>query len=334
MPGGSAAQQNSNEESPNEIGADLARAKAESAGAINTGAAPANDNNSAAANDNYQPYSDEQGPANDNNISAANDNISEPFPEGRPTNDNNAPQEEEQSFSPDEEAWFNKGGTQQDQQQAQLDAQQQADAALSLESSKQRQLQQIQRERQNISEQLGKLENDLTDFKKSKLGGFLKIFQPRINLLIDILIEEMKKQANKLTDEAKVGYYTGLVMTVTSLIGMLTAFKFIAAVLDAAFVDSSSCLRLAIVFSETIVIPIILILLSPIYISFLAVIFIIGKIPLLKGRLTKNIIDLLTKLKKQRDAWQVELTRLKKVVGLKKQLKSLNKFEKQVKRWR
>ncbi len=203
-----------------------------------------------------------------------------------------------------------------------------------MADSKQRQLLQIQKQKQKLEEQLGELEKDLGDFKNSKLGGFLKIFQPRINLLIDILIDQMKKQANKLADEAKIAYYTGLITTVSSLIAILTALKLLAAFLDAAFVDGFSCLRLVIASSATCIIPIILVLISPIYIPFLAIIFLIGKIPLMKGVLTKNIIELIGKLKKQRDAWQVELDKLKKKVTLKKQIKSLRKMEKQVARGR
>ncbi len=242
--------------------------------------------------------------------------------------DENIPQEEEET-APDYPA---EGEEEQNTaaEQAQLAAQQQAEMAISLADSKQRQLLQIQKERQKLEEQLGELEKDLTDFKNSKLGGFLSIFQPRINLLIDILIDQLKKQASKLSDEAKIGYYTGLIALVSSIIAILTALKFLTAFLDAAFIDSFSCLRLVIASFATCIIPIILVLISPIYISFLALIFIIGKIPLLKGMLTKNIIELIEKLKKQRTAWQTELDKAKKKVTLQKQIKSLKKMEKQV----
>ena len=245
-----------------------------------------------------------------------------------------SPEEPAEDNAPEggEQRRQNEGGEQNTaaMEQAQLAAQQQAEAAIDMATNKQRQLRQIQAERQKLEEQLGELEKSLTDFKNSKLGGFLKIFQPRINLLIDILIDQLKKQAGNLSDEAKAGYYTGLIITVSSLISTLTALKFIAAVLDAAFLDSFSCLRLVIASSVTVVIPIILILISPIYIPFLAVIFLIGKIPLAKGKTTKNIIDLIEKLKKQRTAWQVELDKVKKKVILRRQIKTLKKMEKQV----
>lgn len=288
MPEGS-AQRNFMGEPPDETGDLLAADKARSAGDMRT----------ETANDNYQPYPDQDEPANDN--------------------------------TPDESEAEQNAEV---QQQAELAAQQQAEVAISMADSKQRQLLQIQKEKQKLEEQLGELEKDLGDFKDSKLGGFLKIFQPRINLLIDILIDQMKKQANKMADEAKIGYYTGLIITITGLIAILTALKFFAAFLDAAFIHTASCLRLVIMSFATCIIPIILVLISPIYVTFLAVIFLIGKIPLMKGVLTKNIIELNEKLKKQRDAWQEELKKLKKKVTLKKQIKSLRKMEKQVARKR
>lgn len=330
-PGGSTAQQNYDEESPNKIGNSLAADKAKRIGAINTGAAPANENNSAAANDNYQPYSDEQGPENDNNISAANDNISEPYPEGRPTNDNNVPQEEEE----EEQNGENEQEQTQEQnmeveQQAQLDAQQQADVSVSMANNKQRRLQQIQKQIDAAEKQLSKLDKDLKDFKDSKLNDLLKIFQPGTVQLVDQLIEQLKKQADKLTDEAKIGYYTGLITTASSLINSLRALKLFTSVLDAAFIWRFSCLRLVITTAATIILPIIIIVLSPIFIPFFALIFIIGVIPLLKGVFTKVINELITKLKKQRTVWREQLAIIKKKVALKKQIKALKSEKKQI----
>ncbi|TSC83916.1 MAG: hypothetical protein G01um101413_719 [Parcubacteria group bacterium Gr01-1014_13] len=219
-------------------------------------------------------------------------------------------------------------------QQAQLAAQEQAEVAIAMAAGKQRQQRQLQAQRQKLEGQLEELEKELTDFKNSKLGGFLKIFQPRINVLIDILIEQMKKQVNKLADEAKIAFYTGLIVTITSLIAILTAMKFLAAFLDAVIVVPYSCIRLIIMTFYTCVIPIILILISPIYISFLVILFLIGKIPLLKGTLTKVLTEIIEKLKNQRTAWQAEVEKLKKKVTLKKQIKNLKKMESQITRGR
>ncbi|MEK7131725.1 MAG: hypothetical protein AAB797_03270, partial [Patescibacteria group bacterium] len=60
--------------------------------------------------------------------------------------------------------------------------------------------------------------------------------------------------------------------------------------------------------------------------------FMLGAIPLLKGRLTKIDADLIKDLKKQRTAWQAELDVIKKKVTLRKQIKALSFAEKQVKR--
>ena len=133
-------------------------------------------------------------------------------------------------------------------------------------------------------------------------------------------------------DEAKIGFYTGLIVTVSSLIGILRAFKLLTAFLDAAFLHSFSCLRLVIATFYTIIIPIILILLSPLYIIFLAVVFLTGKIPLFKGVLTKVLTELIEKLKNQRTAWENELEQTKKKVTLRKQIKNLQSQQQQINR--
>jgi hypothetical protein len=297
MPEGSAAEKNFNEETQDEMGNFLAADKARSAGNLRTNA----------ANDNYQPYTEE------------------------PANDNNTPQEEaEEETTADFQA---KGGAEQNtkaQQQAQLAEQEQMDIALAMEMSRQRQALQLAKERQKAETELEELEKDLTDFKDSKLGGILKIFQPRLTILIDILIAEMKKQANKLDDKAKIAYYTTLIVTVTSLIAIFRALKFFVAIMDAAVVDKISCLRLIIMTIYTIILPIIILLISIIYVPFLVILFLIGKIPLLKGTLTPPVGALIEKLKKQRAAWEVELEKAKKRVAKRKQIAGLKKAEKKV----
>ena len=57
-----------------------------------------------------------------------------------------------------------------------------------------------------------------------------------------------------------------------------------------------------------------------------------GKIPLLKGILTKNIVELIEKLKRQRTIWQTELDKVKKQVTLRKQIKGLKATQKQINR--
>ncbi len=302
MPEGSAALQNSTPTTQNKMGDLLAAEKAKKSGGLRT--APVNNNTDIApADDNYKPYT-EQGPENENAPIISSLDYPE---EGNEEIENTTSQPQEQLTPEDQE-----------------------DLAVSFAANKQRALQQIQAEILRLQNQMGELEKNLTDFKNSRLGGFLSIFRPNINSLIDRLLLELKKGANGLADEAKVNYYTGLITTANILIGTLTSFKFIAAVLDAAFIDSWSCLRLVITTSASIVIPIILILISPLYIPFLAVIFMIGKIPLLKGKLTKNIADLIENLKGQKDAWQKQLDKLKNKVTLQRQIKSLKKAKKQI----
>ena len=258
---------------------------------------------------------------------AANDNF-QPYTEG-PVEDNALPQEEAAPGYQETDETEEYAGA---EQQAQLDEQEQADIAVAMAAGKQRNLQRIQKEIDKRQKQLGELEKELGDFRQSPLAKFLSIFQPRITVLIDMLIAEMKKQAGRLSDEAKIGFYTGLIVTVSSLIGILRAFKLLTAFLDAAFLHSFSCLRLVIATFYTIIIPIILILLSPLYIIFLAVVFLTGKIPLFKGVLTKVLTELIEKLKNQRTAWENELEQTKKKVTLRKQIKNLQSQQQQINR--
>lgn len=265
-------------------------------------------------------------PAETGGFSSAKDSY-KPYDE-EPADDTNIPQEKGVSPGYPEEST-----TEQDtqaEQQAQLDADQQAEIAVSMAGNKQRQLLQIQKEVNKLQKQLSELEKDLGDFRQSSLAKFLSIFQPRITILIDMLIAEMKKQASKLSDEAKIGFYTGLIATISSLIAILRAFKLLTAFLDAAFLHTFSCLRIVISTFYTIIIPIIIVLLSPLYVPFLAAIFLTGKIPLFKGVLTQVLTELVDKLKKQRTAWENDLTQTKKKVTLRKQLKNLEAQQQQI----
>ena len=313
-PGGSAAQQNYSEESPNEIGADLARAKAEKRGDLRI------------VDDDYEPYPDEE---------PTDNNISEPYPARPPTSDDNAEEEQEgegeQEQSPKERK-MEEERKKQNLGEAGVTTDKQFEIALSIARNKEHQLNQIKFRIGQLEKQLSELEKDLTDFKNSKLNDLLKIFQPGIVQLVDQLIEQLKKQADKLSDEAKVGYYTGLITTASALINSLRALKLFTSVLDAAFIWRFSCLRLVITTAGTIILPITIIVLSPIFIPFFALLFIIGVIPLLKGVFTKAVNDLITTLKKQRTAWRAQLEKVKKKVTLKKQIKALKSMQKQIER--
>ena len=254
----------------------------------------------------FKPYEDETEAANDNASPAepADDNQPQPY-----TSETDAPETANDNDSPEQ-------------------------IALDLASNKQEKLMRIQKKKQELEEELTKLEEALTKFKTSKLGGFLKIFQHPINLLIDTLLEQIEKQKRKMADKARIALLTGAIITISSLIIMLTALKIMAAFLDAVIVDKFSCGRACFCCLPTIIIPIIIILISPLWIMFLGLIFFIGVIPLLKGVLTKNVIALIKDLKKRKAVWQEELAKLKKKVALRKQIKDLRKMEKQVKRGR
>lgn len=231
--------------------------------------------------------------------------------------------EQKPDFSPDEEAWF-KNRVPQDQ----LDANQQELIARNLANQAQQRLIQIARERRAAEEQLSELEKNLTKFQSSKLGGFFSIFQPKIKQLINTILAEMQKGARNLSDKQKVGYYRGLITYAGSLIGILSALKMVAAVIDATF----SWLTKAIPSCVTCIGCIFFFIIAPIYIPFFALIFMLGAIPLMKGKLTKIDADIIKDLKKQKTAWEAELKVLRKKVNLREKIRALYSAEKNVKR--
>ena len=199
--------------------------------------------------------------------------------------------------------------------------------AVNIMQSKQRSLKKIQPMIKEAEDKLKELENDLTNFRGSKLAGALSIFSPGINLLTDKLLDLMKKPLNNMSDEQKVFQLTVMIVTITALITALQGIRILAAFIDAAFTDKFSCLRMVITTAATIIIPIIIIILSPLTIPFLAILFIVGMIPLVKGLLTNNVIQLIDKLKSQKEGWQKELDKAKKKVALRKQIKALKNME-------
>ena len=144
----------------------------------------------------------------------------------------------------------------------------------------------------------------LNKFKSSMLSKLLSFFVPKIYFLIYNLNRKIQKGNKKLKDKAKIIYLNSLLLTITNLISVIGAVKFRIAFFDAAFIDGFSCLRLVISTCATCVIPFILILVSPIYIPFLAILFIIGKFPMLKGTLTKELSNLTEYLKKLKEPLQ------------------------------
>ncbi len=315
MPEGPVNQQPNNE-SQQEIGDSLAADKAKKMAEMQGASAPAND---IVPDSTYEPYA--QPGRNDNGIADASPSANDTAPD---------------SGYEDEEAASDEADTNADEEErAQLDAAQQEEVARDLileqEMQKQRKLLVVEKREQELDEQIKSLEKDLNEFKGSNLKGVLSIFQPGMNLIIDKLIEEAKKELSKMPDDAKVAKLTGMILLAESLIAMLTPFKTFAGFLDAAFVDSKSCLRLSLSSASCcFLFPLIIILLSPLYIPFLALIFIIGKIPLFKGLLTKNVVSMIDNLKKQKDAWIAERARIRLRAQLKKQKQNIAKQKQQI----
>lgn len=264
------------------------------------------------AEQDYQPYTEDP------------QNLAGDFDNAQTENTENEPDDQGQRYAPgsiaDRERQNNPAYS------GQLDENQQADAALFIGMDRQRRLRQIQQQINEMEKDLRSLETSLNDFKKSTLGGLSSIFQPRIRIIIDALIEELKREARNLSDEQKVAYYTGLVTLASSLISILTALKMAAAILDAI----TNWVKQAAPSCVTVIGFIFFVIIAPLYITFLAVVFMIGVIPLLKGRLTKIDNELIKDLKKYRDIWQAELDKAKNKVTLRKQIKQLKKAAKRI----
>lgn len=271
-----------------------------------------------------QESEDYFGDAREDSDKPQNDNEPENF------NDQNNNQEEDTSYQNQNDGEQQNQEAQQQEQQMQLDAEQQQQAAVSMNQRKQTMLAQIKKQVRELDKETSQLEKELGNFKQTKAKKFLSFLQPKITFMIEDMLEILKKQVNHLSYKARIAFLEAALTTIGAFIGMLKGFKFITCIIDAAFVDSKSCLKAVIKTIETIVIPIILIIISPLYIAFLAVLFYIGKIPLIKGAMTNDIIQMIEKLQKQQNAWKQQLSKLKPLVAKIDQKKNLQSQAKQL----
>ncbi len=202
-----------------------------------------------------------------------------------------------------------------------------AEIAGQMSDNKQRQLAQIAQQEAQLKKELDELEGSLTDFKrKSGALGLFRFFQPRITFLIEEIVDQLKKTAKNLADEPKMKALEKLIGTISALIGVLTGAKLLAAVLDILIF----LIRVVLFTLPTIFIPIIAVVLSPLYAPFLAIFYFIGKIPFFKGRITQQVNELIEDLKKQKLAWQNQIKVLQKKVDIGKQLSKLAAAKKQI----
>ncbi len=270
------------------------------------------------ANDNFfdgEPEEDNQ-PKNDNEPENFNDPVANNENDFSDSNQNNNQQQEEQ------------------EQQRQLSAEEQQQAAVSMSQHKQSELTNIKKQIKDLDKETNQLEKDLGNFNQTKAKKFLSFLRPKITFLIEQMVEILKKQVAHLSYRARISFLNKALTTIGALIGELKAFKFITSILDAAFVDGKSCLQAVIKTIETIVLPIVLIIISPLYVTFLGLLFYIDKIPLIKGAMTHDITQMIEKLQKQKTAWQQQLAKLKPLVAKQDQKKNLQQRAKQMQRQR
>src|SRR3989339_1414980 len=200
---------------------------------------------SQASNDNFfdgEPEDDNQ-PKNDNEPENFNDPVA--------NNENDFSYPTQNDERPNIEA-------EEQERQTQLDEGQQQEAAVFMAQRKQIMIAQIQKQVQALDKETNQLEKEIGNFKQTKAKKFLSFLQPKITFLIEEMLEILKKQVNHLAYKARIAFLEAALTTIGTFIGMLKAFKFITAIMDAAFVDSKSCLQAVIKTIETIIIPIIL----------------------------------------------------------------------------
>ncbi len=208
--------------------------------------------------------------------------------------------------------------------------QQEAEIAGQMSDNKQRQLAQIAKQEADLERDLRELDGNLTIFKNGKSLKLLAFFRSPIDTLINGLLAEAKKPLRNLNDNAKAKKLETLVAMISSLMVALNGFKIFTATLDAVLLYRFSVIRVVVFTLPTIILPIIFLVLSPIYLIFLIPLLWIGKFPLLKGPLTDQIIKLLETLRRQKYAWTQDLKTLKKKLAIKKQLKELGAAKNQI----
>ena len=132
------------------------------------------------------------------------------------------------ALTPDNLTAAQRSQTQQEQQkknqaasQQQLDAQQQADVAAQMEAGKQRATAQTQQEINKLDQEINKLQEDLTSFRDNISLKKILSYRPNITILINQIIDQLKKKAANLTDEGKIKFYQGVIPLLSMLLGML-----------------------------------------------------------------------------------------------------------------
>lgn len=210
--------------------------------------------------------------------------------------------------------------------QQQIGQQEQQQRAATMEAQKQAMLNQLAKRRAQLDGEINKLVKQLNDFKGTKAKKFISFFKPNLTFIIDGLIGTLKQRINNLSYRKKILFLRGALLKINSLLAALTGARFFLAIADAVI----TWVRWILYTIETIIIPILLLILGFFIIPFAAMAFYVGKIPMFKGKMTSQVIEMIEKLKKQRLAWQNQLNQLKAIVATQDQRAAIDKKERQV----
>jgi cell division protein FtsB len=203
-------------------------------------------------------------------------------------------------------------------------SQQQRIAAI-LASQKQAQMQTLANQEQQLDKEIDQLIQQLGNFRDSKAKRYIALFQPALTSNINRVIGHLKTRSANLNFRRRIAFLKAALVTLQTLIAGLTAFKFVASFIDAVFLSRISAIQLIMKLAVTIVGAIIMIIISFIYVPFLSVIFLINRFPLMHGKLTKEVVELIKNLKQQKQSWQQQLAKLQEIVSRQDQRDMLQK---------
>lgn len=205
------------------------------------------------------------------------------------------------------------------------DPSQQQRIAAMLASQKQAQMQTLANQEQQLNKEIDQLIQQLGNFRDSKAKRYIALFQPALTSNINRVIGHLKTRSANLNFRQRIAFLKAALITLQTLIVGLTAFKFVACFIDAAFLSRISALQMILKLAVTIIGAIIMIVISFIYVPFLSVIFFINRFPLLRGDLTKEVVELIKNLKQQKQSWQQQLNKLQEIVSRQDQRDMLQK---------
>lgn len=210
--------------------------------------------------------------------------------------------------------------------QTQITLQQQQQAAAAMTRQKQARLRSLLQEDQQLDSEITTLQKDLDNFKESGAKKSLAFFNPQITFLIENTANNLKKEASRLPTKRKLSFLKKALITLTSLITLLVAARFVTAFIDAVIWWAKWVFRTI----ETIIGAIIIFLLGFILVPFLTVLFFIDKIPVFKGKMTHQVTKLTDKLKQRSQVWKKQINKLEQIVSRQDRKKANQKQEEQL----